>query len=361
MKLAKLSLAAIIAVGAFSTANAANLEEAIKGVELKGFLRYRFYSDSINEGTLQGSETHRYSYTATAVMPVADNLKAAIGFSYDDNEYAANAANTAPTVSSAVMYFKYATKDYSLTAGRMAIATPWTESGFGGSKGNGAVAMYTAVPGWAFAAAGFVSTSGTAFTNGENLYAAAAIGAMGPVNLQVWVAKMTNVFDSSIFAQVDTNMAGFSLKAQMNVLSLESVPAGAEDTGTFYGAEIGYSMDNFGLAIGYTSTDDDQPIYTLDADDDGMLKYGQQIYGDTVNAADADTMAIVANAKFGAFGVEAGYVDVEIGNVDADELYGLVKYKYSKNFGLQAYYSVYDTGTTATDNDEFRFEAKYSF
>ena len=43
MNLAKLSLAAIMTVGALSTVNAQPLEEAIKGVDFSGFARYRFH------------------------------------------------------------------------------------------------------------------------------------------------------------------------------------------------------------------------------------------------------------------------------------------------------------------------------
>ncbi len=46
MKFFKLSLAASVALGAFSTASFAQpLEEAIKGVDVKGYLRYRYTDD----------------------------------------------------------------------------------------------------------------------------------------------------------------------------------------------------------------------------------------------------------------------------------------------------------------------------
>jgi hypothetical protein len=374
MKLAKLSLAAVMAAGALTTVSATPLEEAIKGVEVSGWMRYRYYDESDIQAK---SDRHRFSAPITFVSPVADNIKAGITFSVEQNSYAGDAANGTDDVTMSKFWFKYLGQDYSVRFGKQEIATPWTESGYGGSKGNGAVAMYTGVEGWTLAAAGFVNTSGldadnidtTALNaaNGttvteENLYAAAAIGAVGPVNLQVWAARMTNVFDSSIFAQADMNMAGFGLKAQMNSMKLNSELGADDDSGIFYGVEGTFAMDNFTIGAGYTSTDDDMPIYTLDADDDGMLKYGQQIYYTTVNVADADTIAVFANATFGKIGLGAGYVDVSIDNDDSSEYYGTASYKYSKNFGLSAYYSVYeDDADSANDNNEFRFEAKYSF
>lgn len=58
MKLAKLSLAAVLAAGSFSMANAAvSLEEAIKDVEIKGMLRYRLDGDRVKLKDAAGKET----------------------------------------------------------------------------------------------------------------------------------------------------------------------------------------------------------------------------------------------------------------------------------------------------------------
>ena len=47
MKLAKISLAALVALGAFSTLNATPLEEAIKDVDFSGFARYRYTHNKV--------------------------------------------------------------------------------------------------------------------------------------------------------------------------------------------------------------------------------------------------------------------------------------------------------------------------
>ena len=57
MKLTKISLAALVALGAFSSvASATPLEEAIKNVDLSGFARYRYTNDK---------RTGEYSNTKT--------------------------------------------------------------------------------------------------------------------------------------------------------------------------------------------------------------------------------------------------------------------------------------------------------
>ena len=50
MKLTKVSLAVLVALGAFSSvASATPLEEAIKNVDLSGFARYRYTNDHLKD------------------------------------------------------------------------------------------------------------------------------------------------------------------------------------------------------------------------------------------------------------------------------------------------------------------------
>lgn len=363
MKLAKLSLAAIVAAGALaSTASAASLEEAIKDVEVKGFVRYRFYNYD-PQGADNNDERHRFSVPITFVAPAGDNLTVGVTVRSEQNERddgddeAVINPSSDPDLNMVKAWFKYATKDFSVRAGKFEVNTPWTDPGYGGTRGTGALAMYTGVPGWAFAGAGFTHVNDI---GEENLYAAAAIGALGPVNAQVWYAKATNVFDSSIFAQVDGKMGGLSLKAQMNNLEIDG-----GDDGIFYGVEAGFKMDNISVGAGYTQNDDDQPVYTLTADDAGMIKAGKQIYYKTTNALDAETMFIKGGVGFGAASVGAGYIDASEKSTDANghdwsEFYIDAGYKYSKNTKFSAYYSMLD-GDNDTGENEIRFEAKYSF
>jgi hypothetical protein len=403
MKLAKLSLAAIVAAGALTTVNAKPLEEAIKGVEISGFVRYRFYAE---DGALDAKgDRHRFSVPVSLVAPVAENLTAGVSVRAEQNEYGANGAISDEFESDTIKdndkfamtkaWFKYATKDFSVRAGKFELATPWTDPGYAGNRGTGALAMYTGVPGWAFAAAAFTQTNTsvtvgklalkamlaspnppsmpglTAGNNGidvgeENLYAVAAIGAVGPVNVQAWFSSMTNVFDSSIFVQADAKFAGFGLKAQANQLKLADETKGlfADDSGLFWAVEGSYAIDGFSVDAGYISNDDDQPIHTLSADDATQIKFGKQLVYETTNMPAAET--IYANAGFatGPYSVGVGYGTAELDGEDfADEFYVQAGYKYSKNFNTVVYYSDMDIdgfGDEA-DNKEIRFEAKYSF
>ncbi|MBE0497512.1 MAG: major outer membrane protein, partial [Campylobacterales bacterium] len=192
MKLAKLSLAAIVAAGAMTTfASAAPLEEAIKGVDLSGMIRYRI------DKTENGESRHRFSGPLTFTIPVADGLKTVLTVRYDDSDYAQMGGGTGESKKDLAIsqaYFQYAAADYMLKVGKMQLATPWTENSFDGNFGNGAIAYYTGLDGWTFGAGGYANTNaslpniGTLLSlpdadlarKNQNLYAAAAIGSAGP-------------------------------------------------------------------------------------------------------------------------------------------------------------------------------------
>jgi len=420
MKLAKLSLAAVVAVTAMTTfASAASLEEAIKGVDLTGFMRYRFYSeDGFRDSTDSANnlgDRHRFSAPFIFTMPVADGFKAGMTVRYEGSEYAADAAESASTDFSVTKaWFKYSNKVFDITAGKIEVTSPWTDPTYGGDRGNGAIAFYKGVPGWTFAAAGFVNTNiaapfganavdameindlgGVNITTAakttakslnslalgqENLYAAAALGAIGPVNVQFWLANMTNVFDYSAFMQVDMKMAGFDGKIQANQLQLSEVDVGEEDTGLFWAAEAGYTIAGFRAGLGYIQNDDKQSIHTLSADDMGMIKAGKQLYYETTNMPDAETVFGKVSYTMGAYSVGAGYAEADVGDGDGGPQMNLGKewyveagYQYSKNLGFGVYYSDLNIDERTTDSDvvgrrnvsadnkQLRFEAKYSF
>ncbi|MFV0480348.1 MAG: major outer membrane protein [Campylobacteraceae bacterium] len=389
MKLVKLSLAAIVAAGAMTTfASATPLEEAIKGVDVSGFARYRFYHQSDAVYSDNSTQRNRFSGLLNIVSPITDNIKFGVSLSTDKNDYASNSASASGSIDVNKFWFQYANDALTVKAGKIEIPTPWTESGFGGTRGNGILALVTAVPDWTFAAAYYMQTNAmnsntlSTYTGGgtwnvargvaydgimgeEDLGAIAAIGKVGPVGLQLWAARMTNVFDYAIFGEASFAMEGFNVKGQANYLKLadETKGLGADDAGIFYGIQAGYKSDMFFVDLGYTKTDDDQPIYVLDGDNDGFIKFGKQLYYLTQNTPDQKVFFGKAGFSYDKFGFEAGYGHSKSGfvNDDKDEFYGQLAYKVAKNFGLQLYYSVLDSDDNSEDNNELRFQALYNF
>ncbi len=387
MKLAKLSLAALVAVGAFSVANATSLESAIKGVDVSGYVRYRYYNEDNN---VPGSSTDRHRFTVPVLfkIPVAENITAAVGMFAQENDYATDGRGSSPYSDSSFnlsrMWFNYAANGWNVKLGRQLLKTPYTEGGITGSYGDGLVAMYSPASNVTLAAAGFVKSNqtidgavGGLAVGDENIYAAAAIASFSGVNAQLWAFKVTHIVKNAEFLQLSGSVAGLSLKAQGSWTKLDDgayqtlKTAGVvnDDAGAFYGIQAGYKIENFKLGAGYTTTDKDNGIGVLDADG-GLIKAGKQIYYKTTNARDTDVYFFTVGAGYGKYSFGAGYVGASSVNGStldgANEIYGQVGYKFNKKFGVAAYYSALnmdkvDDSVAGGDNDEFRVEVKYSF
>jgi len=384
MKLAKLSLAAIMAAGIFSVANATPLEDAIKGVDVSGYVRYRYYNES--NAALSGStDRHRFTVPILFKVPVSDKLTAAVGMFAQKNDYATNGtAYSDSTFNLSRMWFNYADAGFNVKLGRQLMGTPYTEGGITGSYGDGVVGMYSPMKNLTFAAAAFVKSNqtidgavGGLALNNENIYAGAAIGSFSGVNVQLWAFKVTHYVKNAFFLQASGSVAGLSLKAQGSwtkltdsaYTALNGTVVNNDDTGAFYGIQAGYKIENVKLGAGYTTTSKNNGISTLDADG-GLIKAGKQLYYKTTNAADTDTYFATIGAGFGAYNVGAGYVGVNSvsgSNLDnADEYWFSAGYAYNKKMKVSAYYSVMDLSNVddnvaGGDNNEFRLEVKYSF
>jgi hypothetical protein len=416
MKLTKLSLAAIVAVGALgSFASATPLEEAIKGVDVSGFARLRYTHDTESATGVDDvtGETIRISGELNLVAPIADGL--AFGTTLttegDNNPDTAASAPTGDLGGRSFNFDKYyflytGVKDLTLVGGKYTIPAPWAESGYNGDRGNGLVALYAGVPNWTFAGALYLQTNGfdlgvidgvleehstyldpnngkyigtDAILGKRNLYALGAIGKVGPVDLQVWAAKLEKIIDYTVYANAAFELSGFNARVQVNYLKLGDQPiildtpppVGAtttlplskvfeDDAGLFYGIEAGYKNDQFFVTAGYTKTDKDQPIYALDSDNDGFIKFGQQLYYTTTNAPDAATYFIKGGVTLDKFGAELGYGIADFDDVDFSEIYGLVSYQLAPKFYTELYYSYLDLDD-GDKNSEIQLELKYTF
>jgi hypothetical protein len=370
MKFTKLSLAAIIAVGALgSFASAAPIEEAIKGVDVSGLVRYRY---EYNNNDVSATRTNRYSAQLNVVSPVADSLTAGVSVRAETGQQseaaAAESYNTAASVTGIEKaWFKFAADGLSAQVGKFEIPTPWTESGYNGDRGNGLLALYSGVPGWTFGAAFYnnIFLENTLDTfGGNNLYALTAIGAVGPVNLQVWLSKWNDVFDYAAYAEAVLKLDGIYAKGQVNYLKLDK--AILDESGLFFGLEGGYDgkVDDLGVKaiIGVTVNDDKQGTFALDTDNDGFIKFGQQLYERTANSPDTKVFFAKAGVTVDKLGAELGYgLGKDVGSDDVSEILALLNYKYAKNFGLQLYYSYLDWDEADAKNTEIRFQAQYNF
>ncbi|MDR2342654.1 MAG: major outer membrane protein [Campylobacteraceae bacterium] len=401
MKLTKLSLAAIIAVGALSTfASATPIEEAIKGVDVSGFVRYRYYygtefvaSNSINSafnGTTEDKESYnRYSASLNVLTPVADSFSAGVSVmaegGFAEGERKGNAASYSTLASVTGLdkaFFQYSANGLTAKVGKFEIPTPWTESGYNGNRGNGVLALYKASDAVTVAGAYYNQVSGTVTANlgiGErDLYALAAIGSVGPVGLQLWAAHNVQAFDA-VYGEVTLNLSGIYAKGQVNWLKLADETVAAlnidkdKDSNVFFGIEGGYKgeIDNvaFNAIVGYTNNGKDQGIYALDNDNDGFIKFGKQLYYFTTNEADTQVFFLKGGAVVDKFGIEVGVGQAqfksEVGDWKPLEGYLTGTFNYAKNFGFELYYSYLNLDDEKVNNEdvnhEIRFQAQYKF
>lgn len=352
MKLAKLSLATIVAVGAMSTfASATPLEEAIKGTEVNGFVKYQF--NDVSEGK---KDAHKFTAVTDFLVPVNNSVKANVQFSAEGEDLAGEAGSaTGITYGLDRANFQFFGEGFTAKLGKQEIATPWTDPGYRGTVGDGLAVAFTGVQGWTFGGAAFVNHNLDIAPGKENLYAIGAVGTIDPVSIQLWASKMSHVLNYAVYGDLQFNISGFSARLQANMADHEML----DESGLFFGGEIGYAVAGFSAKVGYTQNDEKQPIYSLAGTDGDFIFFGKQLDGVTANVPDAKLMFVDLGYDVDRFGFSGGY-----GLVDdiASEWYVGADYKYSKNFKLGTYYSSLDPDDKDADtSNKIHFEAKYTF
>ena len=185
MKFLKLSLAASVALGALSTASFAQpLEEAIKGIDVSGYLRYRYNDDRYDNGngSVNGSSAnHQWRAVADFKTPVVNNIALNFGVWYDNpnnvNHGKGSPANTAPDAGIPFAgtglgsgsdgqfgvreFYATITPDSTATTikiGKQLLDTPVTNA-YDGDRGTGILALNSDIPNLTLAAAAFDSWS----------------------------------------------------------------------------------------------------------------------------------------------------------------------------------------------------------
>ncbi|EJP4818264.1 major outer membrane protein [Campylobacter upsaliensis] len=233
MKLVKLSLVAALAAGAFSVANAAPLEEAIKDIDVSGVLRYRYQTNRDDfdtdfngknpydmTGATSGKQNHKYRAQVNFNAAIADNFKAFVQLDYNaqDGGYGADTISTtrdedgSSTLHVRQLYLTYTNEDFatSVIAGKQQLNTIWTDNGVDGLVGTGIKVLNNSFDGLTLAAFAVdsynVDEQGSdvtgfggvpTFDQVGNLYGAAAIASYevfgGQFDSQLWGAYWDSV------------------------------------------------------------------------------------------------------------------------------------------------------------------------
>lgn len=268
MKLLKVSLAASIALGALSTASFAQpLEDAIRGIDVSGYLRYRFNDDrqSYNAAPVgaggrsdRGNETHQWRASADFKTPTTNNIALNLGLWYSTEDANVNHGKGANVPGVGLVpflgndagakadaqnigvqsFYATITPDNTATtilAGKQLLNTPVTNAA-DGDRGTGILVLNSDLPGLTLAAGFFDSW---AINDG---YATPAVnGNIYGRNTNV----TTNTPPSSGVGPrwtADGSLNGYAV--DKNLYALAGIYSLDTDYGTFGGQLWGFHIDD---------------------------------------------------------------------------------------------------------------------
>ena len=405
MKLTKISLAALVALGAFSSvASATPLEEAIKNVDLSGFARYRYTNThvknsgpSYQKSDKESKANHEFRMITNFKAAIDDNFFGVIGLRYNatDNSGDAVTAGTDATDTTTPFrvhqfYLGYKAGNTTITAGKQEIGSYFTDD----EVGTGIRVVNEDIEGLTLTALAFDALEGTEnFSNGElydvetnflkgydvgNLYAAGIAGAYDPINFQLWYGSLTNLA-GVLAADVSANFAindDVSLGARINYansqVDKDAKNTLAYDDGNFYAGELSTSLYGFDLAAGYIGyktqnyQDGKYSIFTFE-DQGGLIDAGEDVLDWTRAKGKGSYFYAKSAYNFDKFKVGLDYIKGHYKTNEKTKVQQFVPrfaYQYSKKLEFSSFYAFKTEKEYNGDKErtnKFRFEAKYSF
>ena len=424
MKLTKISLAALVALGAFSSvASATPLEEAIKNVDLSGFARYRYTNDKkhgefSNTKSESGSKAgHQFKAVTNFKAAIDDNFFGVIGLRYNATDKSGDntqgnqgsrgtgtdKTNTTNAFEVHQFYLGYKAGNTTITAGKQEIGSFFTDDAIA----TGVRVVNEDIEGLTLTALAFdaiegdsVESDGDLYVNTGylniydvgNLYAAGIAGSYDPINFQLWYASLTNLADL-LAADVSANFAindDVSLGGRVNYINTtvdksakahlskdidESNGVANYNDGNFYAGELTASLFGFDLRAGYMGWKvDNKGVTSFALEDKGsLIDVGELTLDPTWADGKANLVYGTAGYTFDKFTVGVDYIKGHIkhaaaagenGKEKVEEVTPRFAYEYSKKLTFSSYYA-FKTSKFADEaknkEDQFRFEAKYSF
>ena len=413
MKLTKISLAALVALGAFSSvASATPLEEAIKNVDLSGMARYRYTHvhdyDKTQKNVKKSNEAgHNFKMITNFKAAIDDNFFGVVGLRYNATDGSGDNAgagtdktNTTGTFGVHQFYLGYKIGGTTITAGKQTIDSYFTDDAIG----TGVRVVNEDIEGLTLTALAFDALEGNGESDGKlydaavtnkldrydvgNLYAAGIAGSYDPINFQLWYASLTNLADV-LAADVSANFAitsDISVGARLNYANstadkeakghLTSESGAKYNDGNFYAGELSTSLFGFDLAAGYIGWKaQDKGVTSFSFEDQGgLITAGEDVFDWTYAEGKGNFFYATSAYTFDKFTVGLDYVKGTqktsggAGNPDVkdkvEEFVPRFAYQYNKKLTFSSFYS-FLTHKKPNDvkekEDKFRFEAKYSF
>ena len=406
MKLTKISLAALVALGAFSSvASATPLEEAIKNVDLSGFARYRYTNTrnksadaSATPSQDRNNASHQFRMITNFKAAIDDNFFGVIGLRYNtldgSGDNAGNGTDKTDTTTGFGVhqfYLGYKAGNTTITAGKQEIGSYFTND----AVATGIKIVNQDIEGLTLAAAAFDALEGNDESDGDlysivrgknsldvydagNLYAAAIMGSYSPIDFQLWYGSLTNLADV-LAADVSGNFAitnDISLGARINYAHSQ-VDTSAKNAlnyedGNFYAGELSTSLYGFDLAAGYIGyktqnyQDGKYSIFTFE-DQGGLIDAGEDVLDWTRAKGKGSYFYATSAYTFDKFTAGLDYIKGSYKTdkkTKVEEFVPRFAYQYNKKLKFSSFYAFKTEKEHNGDKektDKFRFEAKYSF
>ena len=370
MKITKLSLATIIALGSISFANAQNLEDAIKNVEVSGTVAYRYNdyeesTSSANANRSVGSDSsNNYKAAINLGVKVNDDVK------FNSRLIAGNQTNAGEKVLNTQtegdenfdVFLSEANFDYTgvqntvITLGKQGVTTPFTLSrdALGNeATGTGLVATthmgdMVSLTGGYFNQTNFDNNDSSSTTGGDSqlinvdgsesfAYITGTVAYAG-MTLDATYGELEDRFDAySVGLKGDYTIDDLTLApyARYSSLDLES----SDNDNTLWKAGIQANLGIFGAYIAYGQTNEEGGTVGTDASSDSGMDDHWRVTLSGISDASA-IYASVDTQVTDTVNVALKYSGIDVGSnsndVDQNEIYAQVAYKMSKNLSTYA-------------------------
>ena len=394
MKITKLSLATIIALGSISFANAQNLEDAIKNVEVSGTVAYRYNdyeesTSSANANRSVGSDSsNNYKAAINLGVKVNDDVK------FNSRLIAGNQTNAGEKVLNTQtegdenfdVFLSEANFDYTgvqntvITLGKQGVTTPFTLSrdALGNeATGTGLVATthmgdMVSLTGGYFNQTNFDNNDGglgtVAIDGSESFAYITGTVAYAGMTLDATYGELQDRFDAytvGLTGAYTIDELKLAPYARYSSLDLDS----SNNDNTLWKTGIQANLGIFGAYIAYGQTNEEGGTVGTDASSDsGMddhwrvtlsgISDASAIYA-TVDTQVTDTVNVSLNYS----GIDAGS---KSNSEDQSEVYAQVAYKMSKNLSTYARLGQFEVDNYYGANDDLestigRLHVQYSF
>ena len=378
MKITKLSLIACVALASLSTASFAQpLEEAIKGIDVSGMLRYRYTDNRYdNKGfnkqeRTRGDANHQWRAEALFKTPVINNISMNLGIGYhnaqqnvnhgkgilDDNDnytnvFAGNGLGSGSDSWFGVREFNMVitpdSTNTTIKAGKMIMQTPINDTL--DDRATGIFVTNSDLNHWTFALGAFDAWSIDDYQTGYTLtpdnesfakpfYTAGAMSnydtSIGNFSSQLWLFNATDMIDFAGFGELAWQNSMFHLKGQYAFSKLNS-DANSPWTSVYEGQKVKEGNDLYTLEAGVRFHDYNIPVaakigywgntqdgYAVSLDDEGSFQKVGQIWFENGATGVSISMLPTAMGQNMPRGFESNELSMFYANINYDILENL--------------------------------------